>query len=73
MKLFWDIIKRTAALIASEIAAVMASGAILEIETWKSAVQAGILAALTVWGAIGRSYYSDGRLTSPEVDEAFKK
>ncbi len=73
MKLLIDALKRTAALIASEVAALMASGAILQIEPWKTAIQTAIAAALTIWGAIGRSYYQDGRLTREEVNKAFKK
>lgn len=72
MKLFIDALKRTAALIASQVAALVASGAILGIETWKTAIQTAIAAALTIWGALGRSYYEDGKLTRDEVDEAFK-
>jgi hypothetical protein len=73
MALIWDAIKRTAALIASEMAVIMASGAMLEIETWKSAVQTALVAALTVWGNIGRAYYTDGKLTKSEVDDSFNK
>jgi len=73
MALIWDAIKRTAALVASEIALVMASGAVLEIETWKSALQTGLIAVLTVWGAIGRAYYKDGKLTKSEVDDSFNQ
>jgi hypothetical protein len=73
MQLIWDAIKRTAALIASEIAVIMASGAVLEIETWKSALQTGLVAALTVWGNIGRAYYKDGKLTKSEVDDSFNQ
>lgn len=65
--------KRTVALIAAEVAALMAAGAILDVEAWKSATLAAIAAALKVWSAIGRAYYADGELTRAEVNEAFKK
>jgi hypothetical protein len=32
---------------------------------------AGLAAAMSVWAKIGRSYYSDGKLSKTEVDEAF--
>lgn len=73
MKLIVDALKRTAAMIATEVAALMAAGSILEIEAWKSAVMTAISATLTVWAMIGRSYYKDGKLDQAEVDEAFNQ
>jgi hypothetical protein len=71
MKLLWEAIKRTLALIGTEVAVIMAAGSVMEMDAWKSAVVAALAAAMTVWGAIGRSYYSDGKLTKDEVDDAF--
>lgn len=71
MKLIWDAIKRTLALIGTEIALIMAAGSVMEVEAWKSAVMAGLAAAMSVWAKIGRSYYADGKLTKTEVDQAF--
>lgn len=71
MKLIWDAIKRTAALTATKVAGVVASGAFLDVETWKTAAMAGIVAALDVWSEIGESYYKDGKLTKDEIDQAF--
>jgi lactam utilization protein B len=73
MKIIWDAIKRTAALVGTEIAMIMAAGSIMEVEAWKSAVMAGLSAALTVWASIGRAYYKDGKLTKDEVDDAFSQ
>lgn len=73
MALIWDAMKRTAAFIGAEIAVLMSSGAILEIEAWKTAIQTALAAILTVWGSIGRAYYKDGRLTKAEVDDAFNQ
>ena len=73
MKQFIEALKRTVALIATEVAAIMAAGAILDVEAWKSATLAAIAAALKVWSAIGRAYYTDGELTRAEVNKAFKK
>lgn len=71
MKLIWEALKRTLALIGTEIALIMAAGSIMEIDAWKSAVMAALAAAMSVWAKIGRSYYKDGKLTRDEVDEAF--
>lgn len=71
MKLILDALKRTLALIGTEIALIMAAGSVMEIDAWKSAVMAGLAAAMSVWAKIGRSYYSDGKLTKDEVDTAF--
>lgn len=71
MKILWDAIKRTAALIGTEVALIMAAGSVMSVDAWKAAAMSGIAAALTVWAAIGRAYYTDGKLTKAEVDEAF--
>lgn len=71
MKLIWDAIKRTAALTAVKMAGVVAAGAFIDVETWKSACVAGVVAAMDVWSEIGEAYYRDGKLTKDEVDSAF--
>jgi hypothetical protein len=71
MKIFWDAFKRTLALVGSEIATIMGAGSIMDVEPWKLAIVAGISAAFTVWGKIGRAYYVDGKFTSEELDEIF--
>lgn len=73
MKILWDAIKRTLALIGTEVALIMAAGSVMEVEAWKAAAMSGIAAALTVWASIGRAYYKDGKLTKSEVDEAFNQ
>lgn len=73
MKLIWDALKRTAALIGAELATIMAATSVLNVEAWKGALATAIAASLTVWGAIGRSYYKDGKLTKQEVDDAFNQ
>lgn len=71
MKLIWEAIKRTLALIGTEIALIMAAGSVMEIAAWKSAVMAGLAAAMSVWAKIGKSYYKDGKFTRQELDQAF--
>jgi hypothetical protein len=71
MKLLWDALKRTFALIGAEVATIMAAGSLMDVDAWKSALVAGLAAAFTVWREIGKSYYTDGKLTRDEVDSAF--
>lgn len=71
MKILWDAIKRTIALIGTEVALIMAAASVMDVAAWKAAVVSGIAAALSVWAAIGRSYYKDGKLTKDEVNQAF--
>lgn len=71
MRILWDAIKRTLALVGTEIALIMAAGSIMEVEAWKAAVMSGLAAAMTVWAKIGRAYYTDGKLSRGEVDDAF--
>jgi hypothetical protein len=71
MKTLWDAIKRTLALIGTEVAMIMAASSAMNVAAWKAAVISAIAAALSVWAAIGRAYYKDGKLTEAEVDEAF--
>ncbi len=73
MKLFWESVKRTVALIAAEVATLLESGSILESETWNTGNQTELAATLTVYGSMGRAYYTDGKLTKDEVNEAFKR
>lgn len=71
MRLIWDAIKRTLALVGTEVATIMAAGSAMKVDAWKAAVMAGLSAVMTVWAAIGRSYVDDGKLTKDEVDQAF--
>lgn len=71
MKILWDAIKRTIALIGTEVALIMAAASVMDVAAWKAAVVSAIAAALSVWAAIGRSYYKDGKLTKDEVNQAF--
>ena len=73
MKILWDAIKRTLALIGTEVALIMAASSVMNVDAWKAAVISAIAAALSVWAAIGRAYYRDGKLTKTEVDEAFNQ
>lgn len=71
MKLLWEAIKRTLALVGTEIAVIMAASSAMGIEAWKAAVVAALSGSMTVWASIGRAYYTDGKLTESEVDDAF--
>jgi lactam utilization protein B len=65
------LILRTLALIGAEAGAVIAGGSLLGINAWTAAATAGIAAAITVWATLGRAYYTDGKLTAQEENQAF--
>lgn len=73
MRLIWEAIKRTLALVGTEVATIMAAGSAMKVDAWKAAVMAALSAVMTVWAAIGRSYYKDGNLTEDEVNDAFNQ
>ena len=51
----------------------LASVAVLDVELWKAAAIAGIVAAAKVTEALLRAWSSDGVLTKDEIAEAFGK
>jgi hypothetical protein len=53
--------------------AAVAGGAVLDVELWKAAAIAGIVAAAKVTEALLRAWSSDGVLTKEEISEAFGK
>jgi hypothetical protein len=71
MKIIIDAIKRSLALALTEVAAIMAGGSLLDIAPWKAGLIAGMSALFSVWAELGRSYYTDGKLTEDEVNAAF--
>jgi len=51
--------------------AALAGGAVLDVELWKAAAIAGIVAAAKVTEALLRAWASDGVLTKEEIEAAF--
>jgi len=67
------LILRIVAVFGSSALAAVAGGAVLDVELWKAAAIAGIVAAAKVTEALLRAWSSDGVLTKEEIAEAFGK
>lgn len=73
MKTLNTIMLRIGAVFGSSALAAIAGGALLEIELWKAAALAGIVAAAKVTEELLRAWYEDGVLSTKEVSKAFGK
>jgi hypothetical protein len=73
MKTLQTLVLRVFAVFGSSAMAALAGGAVLDVELWKAAAIAGIVAAAKVTEALLRAWASDGVLTKEEISEAFGK
>ena len=73
MQTIKTLILRIVAVFGSSALAAVAGGAVLDVELWKAAAIAGIVAAAKVTEALLRAWSSDGVLTKEEIAEAFGK
>jgi len=73
MQTLKTLILRIIAVFGSSALAAVAGGAVLDVELWKAAAIAGIVAAAKVTEALLRAWASDGVLTKEEIAEAFGK
>ena len=73
METLKTLILRIVAVFGSSALAAVAGGAVLDVELWKAAAIAGIVAAAKVTEALLRAWSSDGVLTKEEISEAFGK
>ena len=73
METLKTLILRIVAVFGSSALAAVAGGAVLNVELWKAAAIAGIVAAAKVTEALLRAWSSDGVLTKEELAEAFGK
>jgi len=73
MKTLNTLILRIGAVFGSSALAAVAGGAVLDVELWKAAAIAGIVAAAKVTEQLLRAWYEDGVLTSEEIAQAFGK
>jgi hypothetical protein len=67
------LVLRIVAVFGSSALAAVAGGAVLNVELWKAAAIAGIVAAARVTESLLRAWASDGILTKEEIAEAFGK
>ena len=73
MKTLNTLILRIGAVFGSSALAAVAGGAVLDVELWKAAAIAGIVAAAKVTEQLLRAWYEDGVLTADEIATAFGK
>lgn len=73
MQTLKTLVLRVFAVFGSSALAAVAGGAVLDVELWKAAAIAGIVAAAKVTEALLRSWADDGVLTKEEIAEAFGK
>jgi len=73
MKTLNTLILRIGAVFGSSALAAVAGGAVLDVELWKAAAIAGIVATAKVTEELLRAWYEDGVLTSAEIAKAFGK
>lgn len=71
MNLFWDIIRRTIAVIVLKVTGVFAGGFGIGLEVWQAAAMAAIAGVIEVAQALSRSYLSDGFIDIDEVNRTF--
>ena len=66
------IVGRVIAVFAASGLSVVGAGSLFGIEVWKSIALAGGLGVATVVEALSRAYLADGKLTTSEINDAFR-
>lgn len=61
------------AVVIASVMGTLGAGALLGIDTWKSAALAAIMGVAVVSESLARGYLSDGKLDQKEIDDAFAK
>jgi len=61
------------AVVIASVMGTLGAGALLGIDTWKSAALAAIMGVAVVSESLARGYLSDGKLDEKEINEAFAK
>lgn len=67
-----NVIMRIIAVFAASGLSVIGAGAIVGIDTMKAVILAGTLGVATVVEKLARGFLDDGKLSSIEINEAFK-
>jgi hypothetical protein len=68
-----DITGRMIAVVIASVMGTLGAGALLGIDTWKSAALAAIMGVAVVSESLARGFLTDGKLDQKEIDEAFAK
>lgn len=67
------ILKRISALIILKVSGVLAAGSLFGLEVWQAAATAAFVGIMEVTEELSRRYVDDGKLTSDEIDDAFRQ
>jgi lactam utilization protein B len=68
-----DISGRMVAVVIASVMGTLGAGALIGIDTWKSAALAAIMGVAVVSESLARAYLSDGKLSQDEINDAFSK
>jgi hypothetical protein len=68
-----DISGRMLAVVIASVMGTLGAGALLGIDTWKSAALAAIMGVAVVSESLARGYIGDGKLDEKEINDAFAK
>jgi lactam utilization protein B len=68
-----DISGRMVAVVIASVMGTLGAGALIGIDTWKSAALAAIMGVAVVSESLARAYLSDGKLSQDEINDAFAK
>lgn len=73
MKTINNIILRIVATFAASGLSVIGAGAIAGVPLWKACFMAGMAGVATVVEGLSRAFLDDGKLTTAEINQVFKK
>lgn len=68
-----DISTRMVAVIVASVMGTLGAGAILGIDTWKSATLAALMGIAVVAESLARNFLVDGNLSQDEINDSFAK
>jgi hypothetical protein len=68
-----DISARMVAVVIASVMGTLGAGALLGIDTYKSAALAAIMGVAVVLEALSRHYLEDGSLSQEEINQSFSK
>jgi hypothetical protein len=68
-----DISGRMVAVVIASVMGTLGAGALLGIDTWKSAALAAIMGVAVVSESLARGYLGDGKLDENEINDSFAK
>lgn len=68
-----DISGRMVAVVIASVMGTLGAGAILGIDTWKSAALAAIMGVAVVSESLARGFIGDGKIDDKEINDSFAK